>query len=84
MSLCIRGAENLMSRLLARLAAFDASFGCVAAPSTLSGVDVITLMFVSVGESGCAQTGIQVNMSICYLICNSILHSVKVNCQIIS
>ncbi len=83
-SLCIRGAESLMSRLLARLAAFDASFGCVTAPSTLSGVDVITLMFVSVGESGCVQTGIQVNMSICYLICNSILHSVKVNCQIIS
>lgn len=63
MSLCIRGAESLMSRLLARLAAFDASFGCVTAPSTLSGVDVIMLMFVSVGESGCIQTAIQVNIA---------------------
>ncbi len=79
----IRGAESLMSRLLARLAAFDASFGCVTAPSTLSGswrhnADVCVCGWKWLHSNSC--TG-KHYISLCYIICNSILHYVKVNCQ---
>lgn len=75
-SLCIRGAQSLtvcQDPLIHNLGASRHHQFC-------QGVDVITLMSVSVGESGCIQTAVQVNItSLCYIICNSILHSVKVN-----
>ncbi len=75
----IRGAESLMSRLLARLAAFDASFGCVTAPSTLSG----SWRHNAWGEKWLHSNSCTGKhyISLCYIICNSILHYVKVNCQ---